>query len=188
MAVIDGDSGNNTLNGTSDADTINGYDGDDTINGGTRPVDGNGDVVNGGNGIDTLIVDASGESQSVSLGVGGAPTYFVRSASNHFFVDAYDVEKVQFTGGSGDDTINTGAGGVSVQGGGGIDYWLADYHTATAAIDFKLGATGSLGVVGLSSIGGIERIALTTGSATIPSPAARRQIPLSPMTVVTLSI
>ncbi len=164
MATINGTDLNDTLNGTSEGDAINGLGGDDTINAGTRPPEGDGDYVVGGAGVDTLVVDASAESQSVSLFVGGAPHFLVRSTSHNFFVDAYDVEKVSFTGGSGDDSINTADGGVSVNGGGGIDWWLADYSASLANLTFALGVTTSLSAVGLSSILDIEKMTLTTGS------------------------
>jgi Ca2+-binding RTX toxin-like protein len=74
------------------------------------------------------------------------------------------VEKVKFTGGSGDDTINTNSGAVTVDGGADNDLWLADYSAATKNITFRLGSTTSLGAVGLDSIQHIERISLATGS------------------------
>src|SRR5690348_13817002 len=93
VAVINGDNNDNILNGTSAADQINGLGGDDTIDAKTRPTaPGSGtDVVDGGTGIDTLIVDASAETQAVQLLTGNSPTYQVRSTSGHFYVDAYNM-------------------------------------------------------------------------------------------------
>src|SRR5688572_10501505 len=98
------------INGTSGADSLPGTAGNDQINAFTRPTfDGAGiDVVDGLAGFDTLIVDASGETNGVQLFFGGSPTYAVPSNSANFYVDAYNMERVQFTGGSGADDINTG--------------------------------------------------------------------------------
>src|SRR6185437_3688097 len=137
-------SGNDAITGGAQADSISTGLGNDTVDLKTRPVSGNGDFWDGATGTDTLVVDASAETQSVSLGVAGAPTYFVRSTSNNFYVDAYNVEKVQFTGGSGDDSINTGSGGVSVNGNVGIDLWIADLGALTSNVNFVLGTTTSI--------------------------------------------
>jgi Ca2+-binding RTX toxin-like protein len=155
-------SGNDIMTGGSLADRINTGDGNDTINLKTRTT--GTDVADGGAGIDTLVVDASAETQAVTLNVGSAPTFAVSSVSGNFSLEAYNVEKVRFTGGGGDDTINTGAGGVMVHGGGGSDHWIADLSQVATGLTFTLGTTTALGIAGLASISGIERIALTTGS------------------------
>jgi Ca2+-binding RTX toxin-like protein len=96
MAIINGTAGADNLVGTSAADTINGLGGNDTINAGTRPTaPGSGvDVVDGGTGFDTLVVNCSGETQSVQLFTGGSPTFQVRSTSGNFYIDAYNMEAV----------------------------------------------------------------------------------------------
>jgi Ca2+-binding RTX toxin-like protein len=61
---------NNTLTGTDDADQINGLAGNDTINPLGRAlatVASARDIVDGGDGDDTLVIDASGETQAVQL-------------------------------------------------------------------------------------------------------------------------
>ncbi|MDR6288298.1 Ca2+-binding RTX toxin-like protein [Inquilinus ginsengisoli] len=166
MAVINGDNNANILNGTTAADQINGLGGDDTINAGRRPTaPGSGaDVVDGGTGSDTLVVDASAETQAVQLFTGGSPTFQVRSTSGNLYVDAYNMERVQFTGGSGDDQISTGERGGTVNGGAGIDSWSADLSGLFANVSFILGTTTAIAAAGLTSILNLERISLSTGS------------------------
>jgi Ca2+-binding RTX toxin-like protein len=158
--------GDDILNGTSAAETINGLGGNDTIDAKTRPTAPGSDidVVDGGTGIDTLIVNCSAETQSVSLGTGSSPTFAVRSTSGNFYVDAYNMEKVKFTGGSGNDTISTGERGGTVNGGGGIDHWLANLGGLFVNVTFTLGTTTSIAAAGLTSISAIERLSLTTGA------------------------
>ncbi len=166
MAIINGTSGADNLVGTSAADTINGLDGNDIINAGTRPtVAGSGiDVVDGGAGFDTLVVNCAAETQSVQLFAGGSPTLQVRSNSGNFYIDAYNMEAVNFTGGSGNDSIGTGERAGAVNGGAGIDHWLADLGGLFTGVTFVLGTTTSIAAAGLSSILAIERITLTTGA------------------------
>ncbi len=157
--------GNDVLVGTTAAETINALAGDDSVDAKTRPSAGvDIDVVDGGLGIDTLIVDCSAETQSVQLGTGSSPTFTVRSTSGNFYVDAYNMEKVKFTGGAGADTINTGERGGTVNGGGGADHWIAYLGGLFANVTFTLGATTSISAAGLTSILSIERISLTTGA------------------------
>ncbi len=157
-------SGNDNIVGGAEADTINTGAGDDTVNAKSRPAGGGFDVVDGGIGTDTLVVNATSETQAVQLFTGGSPTFSIFSGSNNFRVDAYNFEHVMITGGGGDDAFNTGAGGVTVDGRGGIDHWLADYSTMTANITFTLGTTTSIASVGLTSIQRIERLTIITGS------------------------
>ncbi|TSD88482.1 calcium-binding protein [Mycobacterium sp. KBS0706] len=166
MAVINGTNGADNLVGTSAADTINGLGGNDTINAGTRPTaPGSGvDVVDGGTGFDTLVVNCSGETQSVQLFTGGSPTFQVRSTTGNFYVDAYNMEAVNFTGGSGNDSIDTGERSGAVNGGAGIDHWLANLGGLFTGVTFTLGTTTSIAAAGLSSILSVERISLTTGA------------------------
>ncbi|MBX3570242.1 MAG: hypothetical protein KF914_19430 [Rhizobiaceae bacterium] len=163
MAATNGD---DILDGTTGADTINALAGNDTIDAKTRPTaPGSGiDVVDGGAGDDTLVVICSGETKSVQLGAGNSPNFTVRSDSGNFYVDAYSIEKIKFTGGAGDDSINTGERGGTVNGGGGIDHWFANLSGLFTGITFTLGSTTSIAAAGLTSILGIERLTLNTGS------------------------
>ena len=158
-------SGNDTLVGGSYADHLAGGAGNDTLNAATRIAGSSAiDIVDGGLGIDTLIVDASAETTRVQLFSGGSPTFQVRSNSGNFYADAYNMEMVRFTGGAGDDTIDTGNHGGTVNGGGGIDKWTADLSAETSDIAFTLGTTTSIAAAGLTSIHNLERIDLTTGN------------------------
>ena len=156
-----------TLTGGAQGDTVNGGAGDDIVDLKTRDATGatGSDVFNAGGGTDTLVVDAGAETLGVSLGVlaGG---FFARSGSARFSVDAFDCEKVRFTGGAGDDVIDSGRGGERISGGGGLDFWIADYGATSRDIRFEIpsqGGSASLTALGLLSISGIERIRLTTG-------------------------
>ena len=167
MATIQGTDGADSIPASATADTIFGKDGNDTIDAGTRPAVefGPTDFVVGGDGTDLLVVDASAETQSVSLAIAGNPRFLVRSTSGNFYVDAdSSVELVSFTGGAGDDTIDTASFGILVNGGGGLDYWKSDLSAATGNIFFRLGTTTSIGAAGLTSILGIEEINMRTGS------------------------
>src|SRR5262249_12197395 len=112
--------GNDTITGGALGDHIATGAGNDTINAGHVAPGGAGDVVDGGAGTDTLIVDASAETDSVTLTNGGSPTFQVRTASGDIYIDAYAMERIQITGGSGNDTFNTGNHGGSINGGPGV--------------------------------------------------------------------
>jgi Ca2+-binding RTX toxin-like protein len=158
-------SGNDTLVGGIQGDRIIAGAGDDTINALTRPAGANPiDIVDGGIGTDTLIVNASAETQRVQLFTGGSPTFTVRSNSGNFYVDAYNMEKVNFTGGSANDSIDTGNHGGTVNGGAGVDFWTADVSAVASAIAFTVGTTTSIAAAGLSSLLSLERVDLTTGA------------------------
>ena len=166
MAVINGSSGANTLIGTGAADEINGLAGDDLINARTRPTAaGSGiDVVDGGAGFDILVIEAGSETGALSLFTGGSPTYQLSSASGNFAVNASAMEAVRFFGGAGNDSIDTGDRGGSVNGNGGVDFWHADLGGLFTSVTFVLGVTTSIAAAGLASILNIEQIDLTTGS------------------------
>lgn len=159
-----------TIIGGQEGDFVDGGAGDDIVDLKTRRPFGEtgADLFEGGAGVDTLVVDASNETQGVSLGV-SATDFFVRSLSNRFVVDANDCEKVRFSGGSGNDVINSGGRGERIDGNGGIDLWIADYSFTSKDIRFDLppdsdGFSTSLTQVGLLSLSGINQINLTTGS------------------------
>src|SRR5215468_1431749 len=114
-----------TVNGTNNNDNLVGTTGDDIINAFKRIAPGI-DTVDGLAGVDTLVVNASAETDGVQLFSGGSPTFQVRSNSGNFYVDAYNMEKVNFTGGSANDSIDTGNHGGIIDGGGGIDSWAGN--------------------------------------------------------------
>src|SRR5262249_548331 len=118
-------SGNDTLTGGALADRFSSGAGNDTINAGTKTAGSNAiDGVDGGADTDTRIVDASAGAQGRQLFAGGSPRLGGRSNSGNFYVDAYNMEKVQFTGGAGNDTIGGGPGADSLTGGKGADQFV----------------------------------------------------------------
>ena len=163
MATINGTSGDDNLVGTGDSDSIFGLEGDDIINPLTV-LAGGVDFVDGGAGIDTLVIDASAETRPVQLISGLSPTFEIRSNSGHFNVNAYNMEKIQFTGGSANDSLDTGNHGGAIDGGAGVNFWRADLSAVVSNIGFALGTTTAIGAAGLTSIQNIQQIDLTTGS------------------------
>ncbi len=92
-AIIEGDTGNDTLTGTADDERLYGHDGDDTINGG----DGD-DLIRGGAGNDTL---NGGDGNDTLIDGNGSDT---------------------FNGGNGNDTIGISSTNFSsIDGGNGVD-------------------------------------------------------------------
>ena len=155
-------SGSDTIEGGAFVDFISTGAGRDTLNAGAKPV-GTFEEVDGGDGIDTFIVDAPEETRPLLLGVVGAPRFILTSESDRYGVSAYNVERVIFRGGEGDDVINTGDMATLVDGRGGIDLWRADYRDAKVVIDYFVNGNQSLIEVGITGFGNVERIDLTTG-------------------------
>jgi Ca2+-binding RTX toxin-like protein len=120
ISLITG-SGNDTIRGGSQADYISTKGGNDIIDAGTRMSGSDIDVVDGGDGTDTLIVDVSGETLHTAVGTSASPTFFVRSDSGNYFVDAYNMEILRFSGGSGADTASGGADRDTLSGAVGDD-------------------------------------------------------------------
>ena len=126
MATINdplGDGSNPGLFGNAgETDVIFGYGGDDTVNpltkgpGGIATVD----TVYGGTGVDTLLIDATGDTQGITSGA-SVTGFFVSSVSGAFGVQAYEIEKVNITGGSGNDTLKGYTGDDVLRGGAGND-------------------------------------------------------------------
>ena len=86
--------------------------------------------MDGGNGSDSLLVNASHETDGISVSADAAGELFVRANSDRFFLDAVNMERVIATGGSGDDflgggngkdTLVAGLGSDHLAGGGGRD-------------------------------------------------------------------
>ncbi len=156
---------NDTITTHNQADSVDGGNGNDIVDLKTRPrAPGSPtDTFVGGLGEDTLVVDASGESRPVQLFSAAAPRFSIRSDSGNFFVDAFGVEKVFFTGGFGADVIDTGDAGGQIRGGSRIDHWISNFGGFTRDIVFRLGDS-ELRAVEMDAIFDIERITMTTGS------------------------
>ncbi|AFY44861.1 calcium-binding protein [Nostoc sp. PCC 7107] len=153
MAIITGDNGNNILPGTPDNDTIRGLGGNDQLNGGAGDdiLDaglGTADEVDGGIGIDTLVIDYS----SVSTNVSRLGNSYITSGNRTFYSN---IEQFNITTGSGNDELiggvfndilNGGAGNDVISGGGGNDVLNGgagdDIITKGAGADTVDGGTG----------------------------------------------
>jgi len=158
-------SGNDTILAGDQGDYITTGAGDDVIDAGSRQF-GTDDRVDGGDGTDTLIVDASGERKAVQLGTLGTGvfSFFLRSDSENFYLDAHSMERIDFKGGDGNDVINIGLHGGKVQGGRGIDHLIIDRSASTSKIEFGLDAEfGTHNIPGLGKVVGIDRLTLFTG-------------------------
>ena len=133
--TIDGGGGNDTIAGDPGNDNINGGDGDDLII--WRNGDGS-DAVNGGAGTDTqqlIMSDTAGDVATLSNFVGSG--FFQRTNLVPFFVSTSTVERVDFQGQGGDDSLTvfnlagTTITDVLFSGGDGNDTLNASAATAT---------------------------------------------------------
>ncbi|NJM28489.1 MAG: calcium-binding protein [Pseudanabaena sp. RU_4_16] len=135
MAVINGSTGNDRLLGTTEADSIFGNNGDDLID----PLIGVGDYVDGGAGVDILVIDYSNLITSASFTFdrierviltsgGGNDSYTFNNTIDYLFGrdgnDTLDAGSLDDTlgGGNGDDRLFGGDGNDSLDGGNDNDY------------------------------------------------------------------
>ena len=138
--------------------------------------------VDGGAGIDTLVMDYSTLAADIRYEYAGSGWY--RFTDDMLSSVTYlNFERFNLTGGSGDDvltggndidqliggagndTLGSGLGADNVDGGAGLDRWTTDYSTIGANISLKLLASGFATVAGVGAhVAGIEAITLTTGS------------------------
>jgi len=117
MAIVTGDSGDNTLTGTTAADTLYGLDGSDILIGGLGA-----DVLDGGAGIDYASYAGSGAAVNVNLGTGVA-------TGGHSQGDTFtSIEGLigssfgdTLTGSSGDNWFKYSVGADTINGGLGFD-------------------------------------------------------------------
>jgi Ca2+-binding RTX toxin-like protein len=125
-----GGDGNDTIYGGVDFDTLNGGAGDDTIQGVELGVilttSGPSDVINGGGGIDTLVINYAGFVNSGT----GQPVNVIVDMTTGFGqvqVDGFqgenfsNMERLNFIGPEGNDTVTGGAFGDTIDGRGGND-------------------------------------------------------------------
>jgi Ca2+-binding RTX toxin-like protein len=129
--TLKGNGGNDTLIGLEGTDTLNGGAGDDTLDSGTignifgAPHDAGPDHIDGGADTDTAIISRQG---SVGLTLSIANPAVLQTLADGTTV--VNVERLQFSGGSGDDNVTGGAlddklsgnvGADTLNGGGGND-------------------------------------------------------------------
>jgi Ca2+-binding RTX toxin-like protein len=172
--TLDGGSGNNALYGGAGNDVLRSHGGVDTIDGGT--------------GVDTWIGDYSASSANLNFHSTGAGAWTLSNGAT-----LSNVELVNFTAGSGDDTL-TGSGGAdtldggtgtnalyggagddsltshggadTVDGGTGVDIWRGDYSASTAILSFTQTGAGAYTLSNGGVISNIESFVLTTGAGT----------------------
>ena len=110
FANIDGDAGDNVLFGTNAADVINGFGGNDTLDGGTGSgvvSDGN-DIINGGDGDDSIVYSATSTGSSnvdTNDGGNGNDTFSVTNLAASSFTFAVDLTAGEFTFGTFGGTV-----------------------------------------------------------------------------------
>lgn len=179
-----------TTGNGNDRLTSEGYALNDSVvtNGGTDTVSlGLGfDSANGGNEIDTLIVDYSTRTSAVTRVDAGYGWYRYADTANTASITYINFEKFNLTGGSkgdrlygadsddtligngGNDVLTGGAGKDIINGGGGTDTWSGNYSALTAKVTLTLLATGTSwlksGTTNWTSLTGIENVNLQTGS------------------------
>jgi Ca2+-binding RTX toxin-like protein len=189
--TLEGTDGSDILSGLTFSDFLSGLGGDDILNGGTNPPGFvSFDFLDGGEGIDTVRIlaqrdDGTHEFAALNFFVASNGTWVLNSFTPgaNFNLQAVNTERLIFTGGNGDDTVNlTGfplapAGSPGAPYGGNLlnaggadnaDYLIADFSgpigapwtTANITYDTTVGNT----IPGFGTIGGFEQISLKTGS------------------------
>ncbi len=183
LSLVTG-AGNDVLNTASYAadDTVETRQGSDTVNLGLGR-----NSANGGDGVDTLVVNYSSLTSAihrVDEGYGWQGYYDKLATTSTSY---YGFEKFNITGGSasdvlyggglndslsggaGNDILNGGAGLDTIAGGAGNDRWTADYGGLTNGLSLTLTAAGNATVSGVGTLlTSIENMTLTTSSANVP--------------------
>ena len=113
--LINGTSGNDTLDGTAEGDMLRGLEGVDTL----RGLDGN-DYLNGNQGNDTLNGNAGRDEVR-----GGSDDDLVQGGSGDDLVSG-DVGNDHVVGGGGNDRLMGGEGNDRLEGGEGDDRYVLD--------------------------------------------------------------
>ncbi|MFN4014604.1 MAG: hypothetical protein ACK4JB_04685 [Reyranella sp.] len=152
--VFVGNDGNNVISdGGGGNDTISADAGNDTVT-----VTGGADNVDGGAGTgDVLVVDYSFAAAAVTAYSGAA---YIGTGSTHY-VNSYNFEHVQITGGSGGDSLSGGAGNDTLLGKGGAD--TLDGGGGTNVVD---GGAGN-DTIDVSTAGSVDTISGGDGNDTI---------------------
>lgn len=122
------------------------------------------DVIDGQGGTDTWVVDASHETLGVAFNAFATTIslWSVRSFSDNYKIDAYNMERVDFTGGRGDDFFNlTDATSGEAHGQKGVDWLVVDFSDVKARIDFDLFHNADLPRF---KVTGMDRIDIKSGS------------------------
>jgi len=119
---VDGGAGNDTITGSQGSDVLLGGDGNDSVFGDDgddvaflgagddvfrwAPGDDN-DVVEGQDGVDTLVFDGANVSENIDIAANGERALFLRNVAN-VIMDLNDVERIEFNALGGEDNIVVG--------------------------------------------------------------------------------
>lgn len=154
---IHGGAGSDLIRGGDGANELYGDDGDDTIYGSLL------DVIDGGDGIDRLHLDASSATGAITANINASSFTLTGVATPLTSIERL----LSLSTGAGDDTISITAvlsGQMSFSGGGGFDQFSGDFSAATSALflnDFSITSIAA----GLQiSLSGFEALMLTGGS------------------------
>lgn len=155
MAIINGDSNNNSLTGTASADSLYGYAGNDTLSGagGNDYLDGGSgdDSMVGGLGNDVYVIDSASDVVVELAGEGTDVAYVYATTIN---LSTSSIEIINMYGGSLNVTansesnrINGNSGNNSIDGGAGVDTIFAGSGDDTvyggAGTDYIYGDDGN---------------------------------------------
>lgn len=137
-------------------------------------------TIDGGDGIDTLYANFSGSNDAITSQL---EFQVFRNAARTVGVAYYNIEKFVVDTGGGDDfivtgsstdtvrtrggadVINTQQGTAFVDGGAGVDKWIADLSGSILNGVLDLNAGGTQSFMG-GTVAGIEQLDLKTGSGT----------------------
>ncbi|CAN0439729.1 unnamed protein product, partial [Laminaria digitata] len=171
---VNGTAFNDTIRGNTSDNQLTGGLGDDILDGGAGQdmvcnVD---NLINGGNGVDTLSFSAASSGVLATIGNGFDAGFASGGSGNDTF---YSVENLigsghadtltgstsanRIDGGAGNDILDGGAGNDTLIGGAGVD--RVSYETASAAVIVSLLAGTSSGALGSDILSGFENL---TGS------------------------
>jgi Ca2+-binding RTX toxin-like protein len=170
--VVDGGAGNDTINGGQGSDTILGGDGNDSVFGDDgndvallgagddrfrwAPGDDN-DVVEGQDGIDTLVFDGANVSENIDIVANGGRALFTRNVAN-VVMDLNDVERIEFNALGGEDNIIVGD--LS-----GTDVKVVEVDLA-AVLNGK-GGDGKLDSVTVNATNGVDVVSIASAGGKI---------------------
>jgi Ca2+-binding RTX toxin-like protein len=153
--------------------TFNSGEGDDSF-----MVAGGRSTYNAGGGVDFLLADFSAATTRIGVTSLGYGWWRIGDLANTMSVDMYSVERVDYTGGSANDTLHGGelndrlAGGAgddwlygyrgfdTIIGGDGADTWESDYTPNNTAVRVDLNTQ----VSNVASLSGVEAMRMTAGA------------------------
>ncbi len=192
--AIFGNGGNDVLNGGDGNDGLSGGSGANVLNGGAGS-DGiystSVDTIDGGTGQDTLQVDYSGVSASISFTANAAPdavSTFVGQGTTVKNVETYNLKtgsgndsltagngNDHYYPGSGTNSVHAGTGGDYIQSDGGADtidggggtaanYWLGLYNSMSTGLTLTQTGTRSFVMSNGGSLQNIDYAAMALGS------------------------